>query len=308
VYGDGRIGLDEAGPRVSSGSERLRLTQLVEPSESEKRVISRSKGFGSAYDRRRRKTKVSALLVLAAALVIVSAFAVAALGRESQTKAGIRALPVASFTIGVAGATVTVDGSGSTGDTTLTYLWNWSDNVTSGGVTSSHYYLKTLDYRITLTVTDTLNQTGTSSQVQHVVNNAIPPLPYTVYGFTYASDGVTPLPGSTVTIYDARSGMTLVNQTPSDSSGFYSADIMPIMNGAAAIDGDNLIVNATGPSAEAGSNTGVVDTVAPYLEIDVTLTGTVIPEFVDIAIPIAGMISIFAVARVMSSRREEERL
>jgi hypothetical protein len=79
------------------------------------------------------------------------------------------------------------------------------------------------------------------------------------------------------------------------------------MNGSTPVAGDNLIVNATGPSGEKGTSTGVVDTSVPYLNIDVTLTGTGIPEFADIAIPIAGMISIFAVARVVSSRRDEER-
>jgi PKD repeat protein len=182
--------------------------------------------------------------------------------------------PVASFIITSAANAdpVTVDATASTGTGTLSYLWNWGDNVTSAGVTSSHYYLPpSKDWTITLTVTDSLGQKASMSLVNHVTNNNLPPLPYTIYGFTFASDGATGLAGCTVTITDVRTGMTLVSIVPSDDTGFYSADIMPLMGGLSAIAGDNLIVTAVGPAGQHGSGTGVLDTSAPYMEIDVTL-------------------------------------
>jgi hypothetical protein len=104
-----------------------------------------------------------------------------------------------------------------------------------------------------------------------VVNTALPPLPYTIYGWTYASDGSTPLGSTTVTITDVRTGMTLIDIAPSDETGFYSADIMPLMNGLSPVGGDNLIVTAVGPAGQTGTGTGVLDSTVPYMDIDVTL-------------------------------------
>jgi hypothetical protein len=177
--------------------------------------------------------------------------------------------PVASFIVTSAAnaATVTVDASASTGTGTLSYSWNWGDFVTGpSGVTSSHKYLTTLDWTITLTVTDSLGQKGTVSKIVHVVNSAIPPLPYYVLGTIYASDGVTPLAGYTVTITDVRTGTTLIGAV-SDDTGFYAGDISPLYQLA----GDNLIVNVVGPAGQTGSGTGVIGT-DPYVLIDVTMS------------------------------------
>ena len=298
-----KVGLDGAGMRTSSGSETVKRTRLVEPSESGIKVISRSKGFRSAYERGSNSKKVSALIVCVAAIFIVSAVAVA-LGREAPTKAGIQAAPSASYIVTSAGnaSTVTVDASGSSGGTgPLTYSWNWGDFVIGPvGVTSSHYYLAGNFYTIVLTVTDSIGQTGTASKVVQVKNGNPPPFPYTVYGGTFASDGVTPLPFCWVNITDERTGATLYG-TQSDNTGAYSVDVSPLVEQT----GDTLTVQATAPG-KTGSNTGVVDTSVPYLGIDVTLTATAIPEFTTIVIPIVGMISVLAVASVVSSRRKAE--
>ena len=178
--------------------------------------------------------------------------------------------PVASFIVTSAAnaATVTVDASASTGTGALSYSWNWGDFVTGpSGVTSSHKYLTTLDWTITLTVTDSLGQKGTVSKIVHVVNTAIPPLPWYVVGTIYASDGVTPLSGCTVTITDVRTGTTLIVDIPSDETGFYAGDISPLYQ----LVGDDLIVNVVGPAGQTGSGTGVVGT-DPYVAIDVTMS------------------------------------
>jgi PKD repeat protein len=302
VNSNGKVGLDGAGMRVSSGSEKVKWTRLVDPSESGMIAVPRSKGPRSAYQRRSSSRKLSLLLVCAAAMIIVSAVAVVALSREGQTKAGIQALPVASFTTSGAGTkTVSVDGSASTSDTGIvSYSWDWGDTVVGMDMTSSHTYLTTGTYTITLTVTDTLGQTDTASHDVDVVNTDIPPTPFLVYGTTYDSDGVTPLPGCAVNITDVQTRTTLIG-TVSDGSGVYYADISLLFQSV----GDTLYVNATGPAGQTGSNTSTVPS-TPYVGVDVTLTSTVIPEFTGIVMPIVGMIAVLVVARVASSRSEKE--
>jgi hypothetical protein len=312
VNDKGKVGMDDIGMKTGLGSEKLKLTRLVEHSGSGAMVVSHSKGARSRYERRSDSKKVSILLVSVAAIIIVSAVALAAFGKEAATRAGTQASPpVASFIVTSAqnASTVNVDGSASTSDTGIvSYAWNWGDSIIQSGptATASRYYVASsgvwpLGYTITLTVTDTIGQTGVFSKVVSVVNTNLPPSSYTVAGNTYASDGVTPLAGCTLNITDVRAGETLIGIV-SDSTGFYSADISPMMQ----VSGDPLIVNATGPAGQKGSSTGAVDPSQPFVVIDVTLTLTSIPEFTDIAIPIAGMISIFALARVASNRSEEE--
>jgi PKD repeat protein len=176
--------------------------------------------------------------------------------------------PVAVFTADVTGPTVRVNGMNSTSSAgALSYSWNWGDNVTGpSGVTASHTYLITRTYTITLTVTDTLGQKGTASKTVSIANSAIPPLPYYVVGTVYASDGVTPLAGCTVTITDVRTGTTLIGVV-SDDTGFYAGDISPMYQ----LVGDNLIVNVIGPAGQTGSGTGVIGT-DPYVSVNVTLS------------------------------------
>ena len=178
--------------------------------------------------------------------------------------------PVASFVVtSIANAaTVTVDGSASTSSVGIaSYSWNWGDSIIGpSGVTSSHYYLAGASYTVTLTVTDTLGQKGTTSKTVIVVNNALPPPPFTLYGTTWASNGVTPLAGCTITITDVRTGTTLIG-TVSGADGTYYGDISPLL----IVAGDTILVNAIGPAGQTGSGTGIIaDT--PYLGIDVTLT------------------------------------
>jgi PKD repeat protein len=176
--------------------------------------------------------------------------------------------PVAVFTADVTGPTVRVNGMNSTSSAgALSYSWNWGDNVTGpSGVTASHTYLITRTYTITLTVTDSLGQKGTASKTLSVANSAIPPLPYYVVGTVYASDGVTPLTGCTVTITDVRTGTTLIGVV-SDDTGFYAGDISPMYQ----LVGDNLIVNVVGPAGQTGTGTGVIGT-DPYVSVNVTLS------------------------------------
>jgi len=301
VNGDGMIGLDVTGMRASASSETKKWTRLIEPSESGMKVVSRSKGFRSAYERRGNSKKVSMLLVCAAAIIIFSGMALASLGSGAHTKVGTQALPAASFTATVRanGYTVAVNAMNSTGDGALSYAWNWGDLITQTGVTATHTYTTNGVYTITLTVKDTLGQTNSVSHDVTISNVPIPPTAFVIYGTTWASDGVTPLAGCTINITDVTTGTTLIG-TVSLGDGTYAGDISPLFPSA----GDTVIVTAIGPVGQTGSGMGVL-VGTPYFGIDVTM-GVVIPEFTAIVIPIVGMISIFAVARVASSRRKEE--
>jgi len=218
VNGKGMIGLDDTKAKASSGPEKVKRTQLVEPSENGMKVISRSKGFRSAYERRSHGKMVSMLLVCAATIIIVSAVAVASFGKEAQP---------------------TVPGRVS-----------------------------------------------------------VPGFPFYVIGYT-TDAGLVVIPNVVVTIRDVTTGS--VNKTVSDTAGFYSFDIQ--LGNPAINAGDIIRVNASTTTLSGTNQTTA--TVAPYVEVWVAMSIT-IPEFTTIAIPIAGMVSILAVARVASSRREEE--
>jgi len=218
VNSNGKIGLDGTGMRAGPGTEKRKLTRLVEPSGSGINAILRSKGFRSAYERRRHNKKVSMLLVCAAAIIIVSGFAMASFGNGGQP---------------------TVPG------------------------------------RI-----------------------SIPPMAFIVRGHTYDASSAV-IPNCNVNITNMNTGN--YTNVLSDSLGVYRFDISVWVPAYQVGDIIRVVANTT---TMTGTNQGTI-TATPYLILDVTLS-TPIPEFTDIAIPIVGMISIFAVARVASSRREEE--
>ncbi len=80
--------------------------------------------------------------------------------------------PVASFTVGVNGLTISVDGSASSDQngTIASYAWNFGDGKTATGATASHAYTAAGTYTVTLTVTD--NQGATNSTSQSVTVSA----------------------------------------------------------------------------------------------------------------------------------------
>ncbi|KRB37164.1 PKD domain-containing protein [Microbacterium sp. Root180] len=76
--------------------------------------------------------------------------------------------PAAAFTASSSGLTLSVNGSGSQAfdGATLSHSWNWGDSTAAGsGATASHAYGAPGSYTVTLTVTDSLGSSATTSQV-----------------------------------------------------------------------------------------------------------------------------------------------
>jgi hypothetical protein len=307
VNGVGEIGLD-GGIRGVSHSQRGSMTPSVE-SRKDSRVIARPGGFRSVYERKSKKRKLSMLVVCAATVALLAAFAYGPLGLEEAVW-GVHTQdttpPVANFTATVSGGFhVLVNASASTSTNGIaSYSWYFGDWITSVGKYHNHSYVTSGKYNITLNVTDTIGLYNTTTRQVTVTNGNPPPFPYIVYGTTFQSDGVTALPFCKVTVTDVVTVETIIGSNDgglfaSDVDGAFTVDISPLL----ATSGDGLVVNAVSPGgAETGSNTGTVDTSVPYVNINVTLSPTAIPEFTTLMVPIAGLISIFVIMRMASAR------
>jgi PKD repeat protein len=109
---------------------------------------------------------------------------------------------MASFTYTVDGLTVNVNASSSSSAVGIvSYEWDWGDGTIGTGMTATHAY-------------NTTESVATSSEPMSI-GRADPSLPPpAIFGFTYAPDGVTALPGCNVTVTNMRTGETIVwNET-----------------------------------------------------------------------------------------------
>jgi PKD repeat protein len=183
--------------------------------------------------------------------------------------------PVASFTWSVSGQTVSVDGLGSTDDRPIaSYAWDFGDGGTATGATASHTYVKpVLSTHVVLASPGLL----------------VPQPPYSLVGFTYASDGVTPMTNSVVTITNGRTGDVINCISDPDygiilSLATYSYPDLAneFLNGV--LSGDTITVAATN-GEYSGTATGTANLAAGSIYLDVILTGGPPPPvFVDYTI------------------------
>lgn len=91
---------------------------------------------------------------------------------------GVDRPPVAAFTFDCDGLTCTFDGRSSTDDVAVAaWDWQFGDGNTANGDTVSHTYAGAGDYTVTLTVTDTANQTAQRSETVSVSSDEAPACP-----------------------------------------------------------------------------------------------------------------------------------
>lgn len=128
----------------------------------------------------------------------------------------------------------------------------------------------------------------------------VPPPPFNVFGFTYDVDGSTPVVSCTVNITNTRTGESNITNSD-DTYGYYEFNMNNWTLGYQ--NGDVVYIVAT-KDTQIGWNNGTINTLGPYLWVDVTLSGTAIPEFPLVVLPVAGMLALFTV--VSLKRRSEE--
>jgi hypothetical protein len=132
-----------------------------------------------------------------------------------------------------------------------------------------------------------------------------PPSPHTIYGFSWASDGVTPMLGSIVTVTNTRTGeFTTWNDTHEGwdpLSNIYNIDLSEMPT--AWVVGDLFNVTSVN-GVNIGWNESVVTDNA-FDQIDVTLDGTPIPEFPMLILPVGGIIALFAVVSLRRKGKEQ---
>ncbi len=175
--------------------------------------------------------------------------------------------PTAAFTYSVSGLTVSVDASGSTDDNSgLTYAWDFGDGATATGVTAQHTY-------------EAPQASPGALPGRMAVIAAPPPPPYTVIGYVYMPNGVTPVTDASVTITNTRTGAT-ANVVTDSAYGVYTYDLSYITGGYLV--GDVLSVTAT-KGTYTGTNTGIVNAAA-YVQIDVVVQNTQPPAPFDVTI------------------------
>lgn len=116
-----------------------------------------------------------------------------------------------------------------------------------------------------------------------------PPPPKNVQGFVYYSDGVTPVVLCEVNVTNTRTGDWNLTVTD-DTYGWYEFNMNDFLNGV--LEGDIINVTAT-KDLDIGWNEGVVG--PGFLDMNVLMSGTVIPEFPMVTIPVVGLMALFAV-------------
>ena len=169
--------------------------------------------------------------------------------------------PTAAFIVGVDGATVHVDASGSTDDWGIqSYSWAWGDGTTGTGVTASHTYVFPA-------------AAPASVQTNGVIITAEPP-PYYVAGYTYGPGDII-LPNCPVTITNLRTGLSA--ETISSATGLYRYNLN-LISDPLALSGDTINVTATLGTMIGWNETAIPSPMGSYLTMHVSLSEPVVEE------------------------------
>jgi len=157
--------------------------------------------------------------------------------------AGDNAPPVAAFTYWVTLLSMMhVNGSNShdPDGTVVGYSWNWGDGSPQTPIytspTASHYFYPGT-YFVSLQVFDDNGMDNTTSQTITVYSD----LPYSIWGYVFASDGVTGMIYCNVTITNTRTGGSMVTTTD-DLFGYYMIDIALLPMGSIPGDAINVTI------------------------------------------------------------------
>jgi len=118
---------------------------------------------------------------------------------------------------------------------------------------------------------------------------AQPPPPKNVEGYVYYSDGVTPVVNCLVNVTNTRTHDWNLTYTD-DTYGWYEFNMNDFLNGVQ--EGDLINVTAT-KDLDIG---WVEGTAGPaFLDINVIMSGAVIPEFPMVVLPVVGLMALFIV-------------
>jgi len=114
-----------------------------------------------------------------------------------QDGSGIDRLPTAAFTADCEGTVCALDASGSSDDVAVA-AWDWDlgDGNVASGEQITHDYGVDGEFTVTLTVTDTANQTGTTDQTLTIATDASPCPDCTRYEGQLNSGGSAILPAN----------------------------------------------------------------------------------------------------------------
>jgi hypothetical protein len=245
----------------------------------------------------RRHAKIGMLVALIAAMITLSAMAMA----PSATKdAGMTGLlpPVASFADYEDALDVIVDATASADPdgVIVSYAWNFGDGATASGVNVTHTYLTWGTWWITLTVTDDDAMTGTTStQVTVSDPSEPPPMPYGVWGYVLDASS-NPAFLATVTITELATGAVYTTTTDAEW-GYYYVNLNDNETGWSMDDSVSVYVVL---GTQEGTGSGVI--AGGALQVDVALTDTGIPEFPMVVLPVIGMLVVVAVVNLTRRR------
>lgn len=181
-----------------------------------------------------------------------------------------------------------------------------------GSIRTRRRYVKAFSMLLVLcaaamVVVSALALTEASQATISIKDKQPPPTPHTIYGFSWAADGVTPMVGSIVVVTNTRTGeFTTWNETHEGwdpTSNIYSIDLSEMPT--AWVVGDLINVTSTNGASIGWNESVVTDNPFGFDQIDVTLDGTPIPEFPMLILPVGGIIALFAVVSLRRKGKEQ---